>query len=146
MKITRKVRYGVNAAVELTLRYAKDRAVPLKEIASSQNIPEPYLEQLMNQLRRAGIVESCRGAQGGYTLSRDPERITVGEIMVALEGHVAPADCLLENVDQCPSGGCAGRIIWEKIYQSITNVVDSISLAQLAEEFNCSRGKEAVKS
>jgi len=142
MKITRKVRYGVNAAVELTLRYSESCAVPLKEIASSQNIPEAYLEQLMNQLRREGIVESCRGAQGGYTLSRAPEEITVGEIMVALEGHVAPAACLLEDVDQCPSGGCAGRLIWEKIYQSITDVVDSITLRQLADEFSCVRGKE----
>jgi len=144
MKITRKVRYGVNAAVELTLQYQGDKssAVPLKEIAARQNIPEAYLEQLMNQLRKAGLVESSRGALGGYTLSRDPSEITVGEIMVALEGHVAPASCLLEAVEQCPTGGCAGRIIWERIYQSITDLVNSITLRQLADEFGV-RGKEA---
>jgi len=143
MKITTKVRYGVNAAVELAGRGGYDgNTVSLKTIAASQSIPEPYLEQLMNQLRRAGLVDSCRGAQGGYCLSRRPEDITVGDVMIALEGNVAPVACLLEDVDQCPSGGCAGRLVWEKIYSSISEVVNSITLQQLAEDYGCLCGKD----
>ncbi len=145
MKITTKVRYGVNAAVELASRGGfTGNTVSLKTIASSQSIPEPYLEQLMNQLRRAGLVDSIRGAQGGYCLSRSPDQITVGDVMVALEGNVAPLACLLEDVDQCPSGGCAGRIVWEKIYSSILEVVNSITLQQLADDYNsvCRKDKE----
>ncbi len=138
MKITTKVCYGVNAAVELACRSGKGGApVSLKSIAAARSIPEPYLEQLMNQLRRAGLVESVRGAQGGYRLSRSPEEITVGDVMIALEGNVAPLACLLEDVKQCPTGGCAGRPVWEKIYSSILNVVNSITLRELADDFVC---------
>ena len=143
MKITTKVCYGVNAAVELASRRGvKGSPVSLKTIAAARSIPEPYLEQLMNQLRSAGLVESSRGAQGGYCLSRAPEEITVGDVMVALEGNVSPLACLLEDVEQCPTGGCAGRPVWEKIYASILGVVNSITLKQLADDFEAECAKD----
>lgn len=134
MKVTTKARYGINAIFELVLRQGSG-PVPIKVIAEKQHIPEPYLEQLMNQLRRDGLVTSIRGAQGGYELSRPPHDITVGQVIRSLEGSVAPVDCL--NGEGCRDGhGCAGRIIWEKIYDSINAVIDTITLADLAEEFD----------
>lgn len=135
MKVTTKARYGINAIFELVLRQG-DGPVPIKVIAECQRIPEPYLEQLMNQLRKDGLVDSCRGAQGGYTLSRPPEEITVGQVIRSLEGSVAPVDCLKDG-EGCRDGqGCAGRIIWEKIYDSINAVINGITLADLVEEYS----------
>ncbi len=135
MKLTTKSRYGMNAMYELVKRYGEG-PVPLKVIAERQQIPEPFLEQLMNQLRRAALVSSSRGAQGGYCLSRPPEEIKVGEVLYALEGSMAPVDCLLDDDSPCRSGGCAGRVLWEKIYAAITELVDHMTLAELAQEYN----------
>ena len=135
MKLTTKSRYGMNAMYELVKRYGEG-PVPLKVIAERQQIPEPFLEQLMNQLRRAALVSSCRGAQGGYCLSRPPEAIKVGEVLYALEGSMAPVDCLLDDDSPCRSGGCAGRVLWVKIYAAITELVDHMTLAELAQEYS----------
>lgn len=135
MKISTRGRYGVNAAFELALRYGRG-PVPIKTIADAQRISEPYLEQLMAKLRRAGLAVSARGVQGGYELARDPGEITVGQVIYAVEGPMAPVDCLLEKrLEKCGrEDSCAGRIIWEKIYDSIRGVIDRITLADLIEE------------
>ena len=134
MKLTTKSRYGMNAMYELVTRYGQG-PVPLKMIAEKQNIPEAFLEQLMNQLRKAELVTSIRGAQGGYTLSRKPEEISVGEVLYALEGSMAPVDCLVDEDSPCKNGGCAGRVLWGKIYAVIKELVDHMTLAELAEEY-----------
>jgi Rrf2 family protein len=134
MKLTTKSRYGMNAMYELVKSYGQG-PVALKVIAEKQQIPESFLEQLMNQLRKADLVISSRGAQGGYELSRPHEDISVGQVLYALEGSIAPVDCLLGDELTCRSGGCAGRILWEKIYEAITKLVDSMSLAELAQEY-----------
>ena len=135
MKLTTKSRYGMNAMYELVTRYGQG-PVPLKLIAEKQNIPEAFLEQLMNQLRKAELVSSIRGAQGGYTLSRKPEEISVGEVLYALEGSMAPVDCLTDADSPCKNGGCAGRVLWGKIYAAIKDLVDHMTLAELAEEYH----------
>lgn len=134
MKVTTKGRYGVNAMVELAACYGHG-PVALREIAQRQHIPETYLEQLMNQLRRADLVISIRGAQGGYELSRPPEDISVGAVLYVLEGTMSPVDCVAGGDGPCRAQGCAGRIIWEKIYDRVTDLIDSISLAQLSQEY-----------
>ena len=98
MKLSTKGRYSVTALYELALHYGEG-VVPIKTIAKSQGISENYLEQLMLPLRRAGLVESVRGAQGGYTLSRPPAEVTIGEIITAVEGPIALVDCLFTDVD-----------------------------------------------
>ena len=109
MKISTKGRYSVTALYELALRYGEG-AVSLKSIATSQGLSENYLEQLMAPLRRAGIVKSVRGAQGGYMLARDPKEITIGEIITTVEGPIALVDCLLtsaESAEQPCDRACA---------------------------------------
>ena len=135
MKLSTKGRYSVTALYELALHYGEG-VVPLKAIAKSQGISENYLEQLMAPLRRAGLVESVRGAQGGYTLALPPEEVTIGRIITAVEGPIALVDCLLtsaEAVDQScvRASECVTRQIWEEVCDSINRVLNNIALSDL---------------
>lgn len=137
MKISTKGRYSVTALYELALHYG-DGPLPLKAVAQSQALSENYLEQLMVPLRRAGLVKSIRGAQGGYILGREPKNITIGEIITTMEGPIAVVDCLLaeaEADDQPCERACAcvTRGIWEKVCDSISNVLNNITLQTLMD-------------
>ena len=128
MKLSTKGRYSVTALYELALHYGEG-VVPLKTIAKTQQISENYLEQLMSPLRRAGLVESVRGAQGGYTLALPPEEITIGRIITAVEGPIA----LVEGQSCVRAGHCVTRQIWEEVRDSINSVLNNISLADLMQ-------------
>ncbi|MDF2878504.1 MAG: Rrf2 family transcriptional regulator [Clostridia bacterium] len=136
MKLSTKGRYGLQAMVDLAV-YSKDRHIALKSIAERLCMSENYLEQLMALLKKNELVSSVRGAQGGYFLAKDPADITIGEILRALEGSLAPTDCTCEdNTYHCTlDGKCVTRGVWEKIRDSINKVVDSISLKQLMEDY-----------
>jgi Rrf2 family protein len=105
-------------------------------IAQRQEISERYLEQLLIPLKQAGLVKSVRGSQGGYILGRPPQDISVGDIIRVLEGPLAPVDCVSElNPDDCKrADSCVTRIIWEKVRDSIAEILDSYSLQDLVEE------------
>ena len=135
MKLSTKGRYSVTALYELALHYGEG-VVPLKTIVKTQGISENYLEQLMAQLRRAGLVESVRGAQGGYTLALPPEEVTIGQIITAVEGPIALVDCLLTSAEaedqSCVrAGDCVTRQIWEEVCDGINNVLNNIALSDL---------------
>jgi len=139
----KKQHNSVTALYELALHYGEG-VVPLKTIAKTQGISENYLEQLMAPLRRAGLVESVRGAQGGYTLALPPEEVTIGQIITAVEGPIALVDCLLtsaEAVDQScvRAGNCVTRQIWEEVCDNINNVLNNIALSDLMR-----RGRQRV--
>jgi len=110
--------------------------VPLKSIAQRQNLSGQYLEQLITMLKKAGLVKSVRGAQGGYMLARGPAEIKVGDVIRALEGPLAPVDCVNEiDPKECDQADfCITRIVWEKIRNSVALVMDSITLADLNTE------------
>lgn len=137
MKLSTKGRYGVTAMYDLALHYG-DGPISLKSVAQRQGISEHYLEQLMGTLRKTGYVTSVRGAQGGYVLARDPADITVGDIIRALEGPIAPVDCVASDetaARYCErSQQCVTRGIWAKIRDSINDVIDAITLADLCRE------------
>ena len=136
MKLSTKGRYGVLAMYDLALHYG-EKPISLKNVAQRQGISEHYLEQLMGVLRRTGYVTSVRGAQGGYILAKDPAGITVGDIIRALEGPIAPVDCVAseEAARHCArSRQCVTRGIWAKIRDSINEVIDAITLADLCRE------------
>ncbi len=134
MKLSTKGRYGLKAMFELALNGGDD-PVPLKYIAEKQNLSDQYLEQLFSSLRRAGLVKSVRGAQGGYFLSRDPGKITVGDIIRVLEGPVAPSDCVLDEEPECKRAGhCVTQVVWERIKESIDSVIDSITLEDMVND------------
>lgn len=137
MKLSTKGRYGVTAMYDLAMNIGKG-PISLKSVANRQGISEHYLEQLMGQLRKAGLVKSTRGAQGGYLLIKEPSEITVGDIIRVMEGPIAPVDCLLsvgtEKNDYCSKAGdCITRGVWQKVGESIENVLDSISLSDLCD-------------
>nr|WP_092067258.1 Rrf2 family transcriptional regulator [Dendrosporobacter quercicolus]NSL46491.1 Rrf2 family transcriptional regulator [Dendrosporobacter quercicolus DSM 1736]SDL52641.1 transcriptional regulator, BadM/Rrf2 family [Dendrosporobacter quercicolus] len=137
MKLSTKGRYGVSAMYDLAMHYGQG-PISLKSVAQRQGISEHYLEQLMGTLRKAGYVKSLRGAQGGYTLTKDPSRITVGDIITIMEGPIAPVDCLLTddvvNAYCDRAGQCVTRGVWAKVRDSINDVLHSISLADLCRD------------
>ena len=137
MKLSTKGRYGVLALYDLALNYGSG-PIALKGIAERQGISENYLEQLMVPLRKAGFVNSVRGAQGGYTLSREPKEISIGEIIVAMEGPIAFADCMLLQDGEpfvCKKAdGCVRKNVWAKIGARINDVLNSITLEELCSK------------
>jgi Rrf2 family transcriptional regulator, cysteine metabolism repressor len=138
MKVSTKSRYGVAAMVDLAQHFGEG-PVALRNVAERQQVSEHYLEQLVSSLRKAGFVRSIRGAQGGYVLAKEPAEITVGDIVRAMEGPIAPVDCLL--AEQGPKNpycsktcGCIRRDIWRKMGDSISSTLDSITLENLCED------------
>ncbi|SDB29599.1 transcriptional regulator, BadM/Rrf2 family [Ruminococcaceae bacterium FB2012] len=133
MKISTKGRYALRLMVDLGLN-AEENCCPVREISERQGISEKYLEQIISVLSKAGLVSSVRGAGGGYRLSRDPKQYTVGMLLRATEGSLAPVSCLTEGEPPCErADSCTTLYIWEKIYEAVNNVVDSITLADLIE-------------
>lgn len=136
MILSTKGRYGLKMMYEFALNYGRG-PMSLKEVAQKQRLSETYLEQLIAHLRKAGLVTSVRGAQGGYELSRKPEEITVGEIIRELEGPLAPSECVLDDEPECTNADyCVTRLIWEKIMDSINNVIDSITLNDMINDYH----------
>lgn len=132
MKISTKGRYGIRAAIELAERFSA-LPVALPEIAFRQDIPEKYLEQLLQTMKKAGIVQSVRGVQGGYLLARPPAEISIGEVLRALEGRLSPADCV-ESGDCGRNKSCAMRLLYERIEKSVAAVVDGTTLKELVDQ------------
>ena len=145
MKLSTKGRYGLKAMFELALCYG-DGPTPLSNVASKQNISVNYLEQLIATLRKAGLVKSVRGAHGGYILAYKPEDITVGDVIRTLEGPIAPSDCVIDQADSDCSkhNSCVTRTIWEKIKESIDDVIDSISLQDMVKEHKEKNNKDSI--
>lgn len=136
MKVSTRGEYGVRAMVALAKNYG-DGPMSIAAVARESSVPYAYLEQLIVPLRRAGLVESKRGAQGGYTLTRAPEAMTVGEVYRVMEGPVAPMDCVSEDqADQtCPLiENCETRPVWLKVRDSIIEAIDSVTLADLIKD------------
>ncbi|TZE83496.1 RrF2 family transcriptional regulator [Calorimonas adulescens] len=136
MRLSTKGQYGLRAMFELAINYGEG-PLSLKTIADRQYISEHYLEQLIATLRKAGLVSSTRGAQGGYVLSRSPEEITVGQVIRVLEGPLAPVECVIDDEENvCDrSGYCPTRIVWKKVRDSINQVVDSITLQDMVDDY-----------
>ena len=134
MKVSTRGRYGLRAMVELT-RNQGAGAIPLREIAEKQDISEQYLEQLFSNLRKAELVKSVRGAKGGYLLNDSPENISVRDIIVALEGPIAPVECVLEDSEKCKyDDDCVTQVLWEKLKDCIDDMLISITLKDISDE------------
>ena len=134
MKLSTKGKYGLKAMFELALSKTGE-PVSLKHIAKQQNISDQYLEQIFSSLKKAKLVKSVRGAQGGYMLSKDPKEITVADILKVLEGDMAFTDCLLDK-DACENfNSCATKYVWAKIKDSIEQVTMAISLQDMVDDY-----------
>jgi Rrf2 family cysteine metabolism transcriptional repressor len=143
MKVSTRGEYGVRAMVALANQYGGG-PMSITEIAKVSSVPAAYLEQLIAPLRRAGLVESKRGAHGGYVLSRSPEMVKVGDVYRVMEGPIAPMDCVSEDLDaqNCPLiENCETRPIWLKVRDSIADALDSTTLADLIQSESPARGE-----
>lgn len=124
--------------VDLAVNSGTGECVSLKSIADRQGISENYLEQLIAQLKKAGLVKSIRGAQGGYTLTREPSEISVGDMLRVLEGPFTLVECV-SNTESCGNAGCSKCVtknVWERISESMNEVVDNITLQDLVSDYN----------
>ena len=135
MKFFTKSRYALRMMIELA-RHPQTQCIPLKYIAEKQNISLKYLEQIIVPLSRAGLVRSERGSQGGYRLALEPSRCTAGQVLRAIEGSLAPVECLdpagktCEFREQCPSVE-----FWRGMGECLEGYADSVTLQDLAA--NC---------
>ncbi len=133
MRLSTKARYAVRAMVELALSYDGE-PVKLKTIAEKQDLSLKYLEQVMNPLRVNGFVITQKGSRGGYSLVKTPDKITLYDLIYAVEGSLAPVECV-DNPETCDRvGSCVTRGVWVRMHQVILKELQSTTLADLAEE------------
>jgi Rrf2 family protein len=131
VRVSTKGDYGVRALIELAHHFGQG---PLQsaEIAARQGIPEPYLDQLLTTLRRAGFIRSVRGPQGGHALVREPENLKLSEVIAVLEGSLSPIACL-DEPDGCGKPGfCPQREVWEAVRDATRKILDDVSIGALA--------------
>ena len=146
MKLSTKGRYGLRALIDLA-QYSEEEAVSISSISQRQNISESYLEQLMAKLRKAGLVMSIRGAQGGYRLAKPAESISVGDVLRALEGNLEAVECSALKDQGCEGSDlCVTKYVWQRINESIARTVDEMMLDQLVEESRKAQKKGTKQS
>ena len=132
MKIPMRVDYGVRALVELAQHY-DEHSVQTADIASSQGIPEAYLDQLMSTLHKYGFVVSRRGPQGGHRLAMDPKDINLHMVMSTLDGNLSPIDCLITPTDCVFSDSCAQQEVWKSVEEAVEEVLRNIKISDLVQ-------------
>jgi Rrf2 family transcriptional regulator, iron-sulfur cluster assembly transcription factor len=135
MRITTWTEYSLIISIHLARRGASGTGpVAAREIAEQERLPGDYVEQILLRLRRAGLVESVRGARGGYYLARDPQAISMRDIMTASEHQTFEMNCDTHQVDseRChPAGACSIRPVWQALQQRVDELLGGISLADL---------------
>ena len=123
--------YGLRAMIDLAEHFGQG-AVQSAQIAARQRISDPYLDQLLTALRKAGLVHSVRGPAGGHALARRPDQVTLAEIVVALEGPTTFVSCM-QDQDTCQLGhGCAIQQVWKDMERASMRVLETTTLAELA--------------
>ena len=143
MKLTTKTRYSLRILLQLASNY-NGKPVKGKDIATIQNITEPYLEQIMMSLKSAGLVKTVRGCYGGYELNLNPDRISVLDIIEAFEGKIELADCL-ENRCNCNSiSKCSASEVWKQLANSFKNEAKIYTLQYILDNTKTSNILEYV--
>ncbi len=130
MKLSTRVRYGVRAMVELS-KQTDGKPIPLRKLAENQHISTKYLEQMAASLKISGLIESVRGAEGGYRLARPADQITVKDVYQVLDVPGDPVDCLNPPCDRF--GACATKEVWADLKDAIASVLESWTLRKLAD-------------
>lgn len=132
MKISTRGRYALRFMIDLA-RYDNGQYALLRDIAARQQISIKYLEQIATALGKAGLIESMRGPQGGYRLTRSPQEYTVGDILRPIEGNLACVACLETRPNPCPQySACHTVRFWEGLQHVILDYLDGTTLATLA--------------
>ena len=133
MRLPTRARYGMRAMLDLAVNGGEKEPVLMRDIASRQDLPEKYLEQVLIPLRNAGLVRGVRGARGGYRLARDPVDISLLEIVEACIGDLAVVDCT-EDPSYCDRAeACAAQVVWRELAEAIRSTLGRRTLADLVE-------------
>lgn len=137
MKFSAKGEYGVRALIDIGLNF-ESGPVQVKEISRRQGIPERFLEQVMSALKKARLVESIRGAQGGYLVTRPLEEITLADVIQALEGPLVLMDCVQQQVStKCgQSEVCVIKDAWRTVNDAVVGALDSITIKELCSKIS----------
>jgi Rrf2 family protein len=137
MRISKRGEYAMRSLIDLAMAHAMDRGVvPLSALAETQNIPAAFLEQILVQLKREGILKSVRGKYGGYSLAKSAKEIMMGDLVRMIDGPLAPIGCASQSAYTrctCPDEAhCGLRLLMIDVRQAISNVMDKYSLEQVA--------------
>lgn len=144
MKISTKGRYALRLMMDLA-ENNNGSPISLKDVAERQDISDKYLEQIISILNKAGYVRSVRGAQGGYMLKMEPQNYTVGMILRQTEGSLAPVACIEDDEIVCDrQQQCVTSIVYKKINDAISGVVDNITLQDLVDWQNEKNGNYVI--
>ncbi len=148
MKLSVRGEYALRALIVLGLDYIEDDSVVrIQEISDRQNIPKRFLEQILNDLKSAGLLESKRGIAGGYRLKRPPEKITLAEVIRHIEGPLAPVSCVSERFYEkcsCPNEEkCAIRSVMKEVRDAIVRILEDVTVAQMCERVKKLQGPQA---
>ena len=131
MKISTKGRYALRIMIDIAI-HGQEEMVSIKEIALRQGISEKYMEQLVAALKKAGYVESFRGAQGGYRLTGQAKDYTVGMILRCIEGDMAPVACLSEEKERCDmADNCTTVRLWKMLDDAVKGVIDKVTIQDM---------------
>jgi Rrf2 family transcriptional regulator, cysteine metabolism repressor len=137
MKVSAKEEYACFAVLELALHYDPDVPVRVQQIADRQNIPAKFLFQIMQVLKRVGIVRSKRGTEGGYVLTRPPEEITMGDVIRSISGPLVQLTCLDSGKFEDPcerEATCLFKPVWAELDSAMTSVLDRVTFGDLARK------------
>jgi Rrf2 family protein len=136
MKLSLRGEYALRALLVLGLNYDRE-VVRIQTISQQQNVPKRFLEQILNDLKSAGIVQSRRGVAGGYRLARPPEEITLAAIVRHIEGALAPVSCVSEQFYEkcsCPDESrCAIRSVMKDIREAVVKIAERVTVADLCQ-------------
>ena len=136
MKITFKGDYALKALLDLSLHYNKE-LVTSNAMASRIDAPVKFLEQILLELKKGGFVESKRGKDGGYALSRSPVRITVGEVVRFIDGPIEPIACIDKGYAGCRDVyRCVFRKVWQDVYRATSDIIDTVTFEALASRID----------
>ena len=132
MRISYKGDYALKAILELSLRYGYGEAVPINEIASSGDMPEKFLEQILLALKNGEFVKSKRGVNGGFYLAKSPKDITVGDVIRFIEGPTALISCVEEGYKGCKDlKNCIFRDVWKEVGRVVSLIIDTLTFEEL---------------
>lgn len=136
MKLSKRGEYGLKALIDLAAEDTAD-VIRIRELAEREQIPVKFLEQILLTLKNAGLLQSRRGAQGGYYLARPPEEITLGQIVRTLDGPLAPIRCVSQMAyERCVCDNeatCGLRLVMLDVRNAISDILDETTLAQTAQ-------------
>src|SRR5215470_918161 len=138
MKLSVRGEYALRALLVLGLNYSRD-VVRIQTISEQQKIPKRFLEQILNDLKSAGVVQSKRGVAGGYRLSRRPEEITLAAVVRHIEGALAPVSCVSERFYEkcsCPDESrCAIRSVMSEVREAVVKIAERVTISELCDRW-----------